>query len=130
MWDRKAEDLCLGDPHEIPSCYNPASSGQLSPLFFIRTANDTGHIVRTILSARLPALMMADDHDAQNPAATSDDFRDLARTVGIELSIALQGHVASADKSRGFVLADIQDSNHMKIIQKVVMDFELKVCVD
>lgn len=71
---------------------------------------------------------MAGDHEAQDIVATSDEFRDLAKTVGIKLNIALQGHIASADKTKGYVLANFQDQ--MKIIQEVVIAFERNVCID
>lgn len=128
MWDTKAEDLCLGDPHAVPPCHNPASSGQLSPLFLVRIANHA----RTFLSARLSAVRMADDHEGQQFVATPNDFRDLARGVGVALNDAIHKGRVRVIEHRGFNTVKIEreedtSDTAMKDLIHVMEEYKCKV---
>lgn len=120
-----SQQAYLGDPAQPPPRHNSAACSQLSPLFLIGTANHTDHIATTFLSALPPVSIMAGHDEAQDVAATSDEFRELAKDAGLGLNVPLQGYIASADKSHGFVIHEIE--HYVKILQKALLRFQEEV---
>lgn len=68
---------------------------------------------------------MADDPAARDIAATSDTFRELAKSAGETLNDATRKGITSTDKARGFRLVDIKQ--HQETLQNAIGHFELKV---
>jgi hypothetical protein len=81
-------------------------------------------IATTLLSALQPTIM-ADDPAARNIAATSDEFRELAKSAGKILNEATQKDMRSASRTPGFIPIDIDQ--HKETLQDVKKHFELKV---
>ncbi|KAL1582042.1 hypothetical protein WHR41_09296 [Cladosporium halotolerans] len=67
---------------------------------------------------------MADDPAARDIAATSDTFRELAKSAGETLNDATRKGITSTDKARGFRLVDIKQ--HQETLQNAIGHFELK----
>lgn len=69
---------------------------------------------------------MADEPTARDIAATSDGFRQLAKSAGKILNEAMQKDLRSASENPGFIPIDID--KHEETLQHVKDHFEREVC--
>jgi len=68
---------------------------------------------------------MDEDHEAQDLAATSENFRDIAKHAGIALKDATREAMRTAVEQRIFIPFTIDE--HKKALQDVMEHFELNV---